>query len=550
MNSLLQGVKDFLAPLNPAQKVMFFGFLLIITLFIGGVFWWTLKPEYTLLFGSLHHDSAREIVEELDERNVNYRLEDDGRTIYVPHDKVHELRLQLASDGFAHSDLQGYELFDTNALGMTDFMQRMNKKRALEGEIARTINSLNQVEFSRIHLVLPERSPFRESQVEASASIILNLKRGNRLDPKQVEGITSLVAGSVEGLEASGVTVLDQAGNRLTSNVGQSTDFATGSLQMQMKQKTENYLTEQGQSMLDRVLGPGNSIVRVSAEHDFDRLVRESDLIDPDSRMIISEERRTESSSNESFQPVPIDEFTPIDQRGDNIVTSQNEQESSIQTRNYEANTTREIFEKAQGEIKRLSASVLLNYKQTLQTNEEGEQVLVNEPYSQEEIEEFRETIRLALGISPDRGDELTITQIEFYDPTSTDQFGLYTDRPMPWNEIIRWTLIALTFFTIVFLVLRIRRRMEMPDQVMVGLPDGSRESVPLMEGDANHKSLEEMEEDEKENFVDRKLSENDRKQLKEKQFAMEEIQDFFELKPAEAAQTIRAFMTLDEDGK
>src|SRR5690554_6643922 len=168
---------------------------------------------------------------------------------------------------------------------------------------------------------------------------------------------------------------------------------------MQLRERTEAYLTDRGQTMLNRVLGPGNSVLRVSAEHDFDRLVRESDLIDPDSRVIISEERRSEVNNDENMQPVQIDEFTPLDMRGESVVVSSNNNESSTQTRNYEINKTREIYEKTQGEIKRLTASVLLNYKQGVQVNENGEEVIVSEPYSQEEIEEFRRVVQLALGI-------------------------------------------------------------------------------------------------------------------------------------------------------
>ena len=540
MGKFTESFQQFIGPLSNAQRAMFAGLILTIVLILSLLFYWALKPDYTLLFGSLHADVAREVVEDLEEQGVNYRLENGGQSVYVPSDKVHELRLRMASSGVVRSDIKGYELFDENALGMTDFMQQVNKKRALEGELARSISSLQQVEFSRIHLVLPERSPFQQSSVEASASVILNLKRGERLRQEQVEGITSLIAGSVEGLNVEAVVVLDQAGNRLTDGLQSHSDFASGSLQIQLRQGVESYLTERAQTMLDRALGPGNSLLRVSVEHDFDRIIRESDIIDPDSRTIISEERRSNQTTDESLQQVPFDEFTPMDRRGETVVTSNRSDESTIQTRNYEVNKTREIYEKSQGEIKRISASLLLNHKQMLEEDETGEMVLSNVPYTAEEVEEFREVVRLALGIQPDRGDELTITQLQFFDPLADDIQGFYVQQPVQWHDIIRWTIIFFTILAIVALLYSIRKRLAEGDtQLLMKLPDGS-EPISVYE----EETPENMNEEEYEEFIDKKLSGNAKKQLKEKTYVMEEIKDFVELKPLEAAQVIRAVMT------
>jgi len=531
--------EGFFGPLSIAQRSMFVGLVLVIVLFVGMLFYWALKPDYTLLFGSMHADTATQVIDELEEQGIRYRLKNDGRSIYVPTERVHELRLRMASTGVVRSDIKGYELFDDNALGMTDFMQQVNKKRALEGELARSINSLEQVEFTRIHLVLPERTPFQKSSVQASASVILNLKRGTQLNHEQVKGITALIAGSVEGLELDAVVVLDQAGNRLTDGLNAQSDFASGSHQIQLRQGVESYLTERAQTMLDRALGPGNSLLRVSVEHDFDRVIRESDLIDPDSRTIISEERRSETSSDESSQQVPFDEFTPIDRRGETVVINNRNDESTIQTRNYEVNKTREIYEKAQGEIRRISASMLLNHKQVLEENEQGEMVLTSMPYTQEEVNEFREVVRVALGIQPGRGDELTITQLEFFDPTAIDLYGYYTNQPFQWHDVLRWSIILITFLTIVLLIFSIKKRMITGDsQFMMKFPADERQKV----------SVSMNEDEEGEEFIDKKLSGKARKQLQEKTYVMEEIKDYVELKPLEAAQVMRAMMTSDED--
>ncbi|MDI6401986.1 flagellar basal-body MS-ring/collar protein FliF [Balneolaceae bacterium ANBcel3] len=547
MGRFTESIRAFFEPMTIGQRLIFAMLTVVMLIFLAGTFYWTLRPEYSLLFGSLNNDSAREIVSELEDRGVDYRVEDSGRSIFVPSSRVHELRMQLASLGLAHSDVQGYELFDANALGMTDFMQRVNMKRALEGELSRSISSLEQVEHSRVHLVLPERTPFQQTTVEASASIILTLKRGQRLSQAQVEGMTSLVAGSVEGLQHSAITVLDQNGNRLTEGMAGDSDFASGSQQIKLRQKTESYLTERGQTMLDRVLGPGNSILRVAVEHDFDRLSRESDIIDPDSRIIISEERRQESSSDAGFQQVPIDEFTPVNERGQTVMTSSRDNESTIQTRNYEVNKIREIFEKPQGEIRRITASVLLNYKQDLQDNEEGGSVMIAEPYTTDELEELREVVRTALGIQMERGDEMSITQIQFYDPLGDERyFGV--ERPVPWNEIIRWSLILAALLLFVLLIYNSSKRIreETTPVLFRGSPDG-----PELKIDDDSDMDEEQQRksgmgEEEENYYNRKLSKEAQKEIAHKSFIMDEIRDFVELQPDDAASVIRAILNTE----
>lgn len=548
MDKFSESFQQFFGPLSNAQRAMFVALMVIIIAIISGIFYWSQKTEFSLLFGKLQPDAAQEIVADLNERGIEYELADGG-AIYVPENQVHQLRMELAAlGGGLASDVKGYELFDTNALGMTDFMQQVNKKRALEGELARSINSLEQVEFSRIHLVLPERSPFEDAAVEASASVILNLKRGSKLNDEQIEGISALIAGSVESLEPGNVTVLDQAGNRLSDEVDLESELGFGTTQMQLRQKTEAYLTDRGQSMLDRVLGAGNSILRVSVSHNFDRLVRESDLIDPDSRTVISEERREQSDANEASEPLPIDQRLPADQRGATVVVSNNETTSSSQTRNYEVNRTREVYEKTQGELENVTASVLLNYKKVVQEGENGEEQVSFQPYPAEEIRELEEVVMLALGIDEQRGDKLSIKQIEFFDRDYMNNASYFVDQPTSYIDIVRWVLIAITFLAVLFLINNIRKKMGESDLTVMSdfkadtqLSGASKqESLP---GEAQQEALEGTE------SAAANLPEGSKpkpKQLPEKKYSMDEIINFVELKPAEAAQVIRTVMSDD----
>lgn len=555
MNKYFQLFQDFFGPLSPAQRIMFIGLLFVIVGMIGGLFYWSQQEDKMLLFGSLDTESAQEIVSELEKRGINYDLQDGGSSIYVPSDRVHELRLALAPMGSGFTDIQGYELFDTNALGMTDFMQEVNKKRALEGELARSINSLDQVEFSRIHIVLPERSPFDETATQATASVILNLKPNRSLSAEQIEGITALIAGSVEELEPNNITILDQAGNRLTDEIDYESEFTMGTTQMQLRQKTESYLTERGQSMLDRVLGTGNSILRVSVEHDFDRVTREYDMIDPDSRTVISEEKREQVNNDELREPVPIDNLTPLDQRDVSVTVSANNNSNVIETRNYEVNRTREVFEKGEGEIQRITASVLLNYKQVTEINNDGDEIIAFEPYSAEEVEQFREAVELAIGIKTERGDLLTINQSEFFTSQYISGNTFMATKQVYTNDIVRWVVIGITFGVILFLINGIRKKMSIETEMAINSSFQGNNELPA---GANYQSLPansndplalEPAFDEDGNPIEPSLSQEMPKMPPpEPKYNKDEIKEFVELKPAIAAQVLRAMMTPEED--
>lgn len=544
MSSIVEKFNEFLEPLSTAQRTLFFGLIGAILIFMGTVFYWALSPSYTLLFGSLEQDAAQQIVTELDERGVNYELDNRGSSIYVSGERVDQLRLELAPMGAPQSDMKGYELFDNNSLGMTDYMQQLNNKRALEGELSRSVNSLQQVESSRIHLVLPERSPFQETKVKASASVLLTLGRGERLKKDRVEGITSLISGSVEGLEAKDVTIVDHAGNRLTDDKQNEDGFASEDGWLKSEKKTENYLTQRGQTMLDRVLGPGNSIVRVSVDQNFDSLVRESNEIDPESRTLISEQRDEQVQNEEGSEMVPIDEFTPVDERGETSVTTTSENESSSRTRNYEVSETKEVYKKAQGEIENITASVLVNHKQVETVNEQGETVYETEPYSEEELQEFRDVIASALGVRADRGDEITIRQVEFWNPEQQAPRGRMIDGPWPWTRVLRWAVMLITLGLIAWLLFGIRRQMRGGQPGLVPFGDGQQVfSDGQMDPELNDMSKEELEglmDDEEKEEV---------KALKGKNYDMEEIVNMVDMKPDKAAKIVRSMLiSTDEE--
>lgn len=533
MARYIAAFKNFFSPLSGAQKALFGLFSLGIVLIMGLMFYWALQPSYAMLFGSLAPDSANEIVEELQSQGVPYQLRDNGRTIAVPRSQVYDLRLKFAAQGVTGSEYKGYELFDENSLGMTDFMQRLNQKRALEGELARTINNLEQVDGSRIHIVLPERSPFQETTVEPSASVILNLNRGRKLAKDQIEGIGSLIAGSVEGLTIDNVVILDHLGNRISENVLVSSEVSASSAQIRVRQDMETYLTNKGQSMLDRVLGPGNSILRISTEHNFDKVLRESDLIDPESRTIISEERRTTRNADESRETIRAnEEIEPF-------VRNAREDESTVQVRNYEVNKTREQQEKGVGEITRISASILLDHKSIEGTGENGD--LTYEPYSDAEINEIQRVMSSAIGIDPARGDEVVVTQIRFKDPFADDPgTGGWLLQNLPISDIVRYLFLSVVMIVIAVMVFRMTKNFSVELDPLITGNENSGKS--LKEGDEK-KYLEGETTEHEDDIYGKKLSEEARRKLKRSTQRTEEINNFVDESAAEAAALLRTMI-------
>ncbi|MBK98404.1 MAG: flagellar M-ring protein FliF [Balneola sp.] len=479
-------LQDFFGVMNSAQKVMFGLLLSLVIIISGAIFFWAQQDEQVLLFGNLNLDNANSIVQKLDEKNIDYKISDGGNAIYVPSDKVHSLRLELASYGGGNTENKGYELFDTQSLGMTDFMQQVNQKRALEGELSRSINSLTQVRNSRVHLVLQERSPFEESSVEASASVILTLEPGNRLSSNQTSGIASLISGSVEGLSPNSVVILDQLGNRLSDDTDQDAGGDMGSVHMQIKQKTEAYLTDKGQSMLDRVLGAGNSIVRVSVEHDFEKVMKEIDTIDPDSRIVVSETNSDQTTTDEDREQINATDYTPVEYMDEALIIGSNTVESSTQSRNYEVNRTKEYIEETQGEITYISASILLNTPLIPNVNDDGETIFEADEYDDVRLNEFRDLIAKAIGIEGDEDelvDKIAISQIEFYYNPYRENLEYQESQEFDWERWGRVAAILISLLLAGFLVNNVRKNFsgsvmqttsnfQMENGELAGVPD------------------------------------------------------------------------------
>ncbi len=419
LNRLKFQIQTLMANLNTTQKLMLIGAASVALALIIVVLVWTSKPSYDVLFADLSKKDAAQIIEKLREKKIDFKLEDGGNTILVPAGKVYELRLEFASLGLPEDGVIGYEIFDKTNIGMTDFLQKLNYRRALEGELTRTIEQIDAVEKARVHIVIPETRLFQEDQKQPSASVILKLNGARTLNPTQINGIAHLIASSVEGLEPENVTIVDTRGRILSNNNNPDDLLTLSATQLDFRKKVEEYLTQKAQSMLDRVFGPGNTIVRVSAELDFTQVHKTIEEYDPDNTVVRSEE------INEQVTP------TGNQANGQNGAAVAAKSTNTIT--NYEINRTVQQVVESVGNVQRLTIAVLVNNKQEKVENEDGEETVQSVPRDPQELTVVEDIVKRAVGFKEERGDEISVNNVDFRLPTMDEE--LYNlDQETPWS--------------------------------------------------------------------------------------------------------------------
>ncbi len=394
-----KSVSDWVSQMTPGQVMMLLGVtagtIVGMIMMVG----WLNSINYANLYSGLDQKEAGEVVNYLNDNKIPYKLENGGSTVLVPSDKVYNTRISLASAGLPNSGGAGYSLFDKNNLGMTDFLQNLNFRRALEGELTKTIMELDEVQAARVHIVMPKDRLLKSDQQAASASVVLKL-RGNGLARQQINGITHLVASSVEGLKPSGISIVDYEGNLLTSGMEADPIAGLTSTQLDTRKQVETYLEHKAQSMLDDVLGAGKSVIRLTADLNFQQLERTLETYDPNSPSIRSEERTKTSSSTSDKS----DETAESSEEGSNETT----------ITNYELNHTVEHIVNAVGSIERVSIAVMVDGIYTPTENEDGVVEMVYQPRSQDELDRIAAIVKSAVGFDAGRNDQIEMVNLEF----------------------------------------------------------------------------------------------------------------------------------------
>lgn len=491
-NSTIQQAREFIAKMSQTQKIFFASVFVVIIAGIIILFATTGKEEpYGILYSELSASDAGKITQSLTEKEIEYKLEEGGSKILVKEENLYDTRLSLANEGLPESGVVGYELFDKTNLGMSEFVQKLNYRRALEGELAKTISNLDEVKSVRVHIVIPEKALFKEDQKDPTASVTLHLKNGRSLSKINVEGIQNMVASSVEGMAPQRVTVVNNLG-KILSEVPLDVNSIGGltSQQYEQKRQLEEYLSHKVQSLLDGMYGVNNTKVRVNADLDFTKIEKTIIDFDPERQVVRSEQQIRQSHEVKDTTTYPS-------------VDVNNDEENIIQ--NYEISKSVEHINNHIGSIKRLSAAVTINGKVNIVENEEGlkEQQIIER--SEEEIEKLEEVVKNALGYDENRGDKISVIYIP-YDTSLLDPQELQEIQPVPWWQKRDYQILialAIVMLIAIFMMYRLLQNKYVKDKVRLAM------SLPA-KVDVDDELEDDLEEEEEDDLEDLELDEDE----------------------------------------
>lgn len=412
---------DIWAQLGASQRISVLAATFVLLAGLGTVTFWSSHKDYGLLYGGLSDVESSKVVAALDDAKVPYKI-GSGGSISVPADKVYAMRMQLAGKGIPQSgDGVGFEIFDKPNFGISDFVQRANYTRALQGELARTISQINEVESARVMIVMPENRLLLDKDKVPTASVFVRVRGNTQLQPQSINSIRFLVANSVEGLKPNHVSVVDNLGNVLSENTDNDSLTGLTSSQLSMRRNLESYLSKKAEDMLEKVLGPGQAIVRVSADVNYDSMTTTQEKFDPDGQVIRTQTKNDEStdsatSANNTATGISANTATDTNAPSGSAPVNNSKNRKTTSTVEYEIGKTETDTVQAAGGIKRLTAAI------TVATQMEGTGADRKPvPRSQEDMDKLRRIVSSALGADPARGDTVALEEMVFNDQFATD---------------------------------------------------------------------------------------------------------------------------------
>ena len=450
---------------------------------------WNKEPDYKVLFANYTDKDGGAITAALDQMQVKYKLAEGGQAILVPSDQVHNVRLRLAQQGLPKGGNVGFEVMENQKLGVSQFLEQVNYQRALEGELARSIQSIGAVESARVHLALPKPSVFVRDQQKPTASVILQLHANRMIDPAQVSAIVHLVASSVPELSPANVTVVDQAGN-LVSDLNKNGSAANNAKnldasQLKYVQEMQKQVVKQVESIITPIVGEGNVRAEAVADVDFSAIEQAAETYKPNSppaASAIRSQQSSETSGNASQnaggipgalsnQPpgvatAPLTTTPPgaagaPGQPGAGAAAGANAGPTHKEsTTNYEVDKTVRYEQKAMAGLKRMTVGVVVNYRRTIDKNGK----VVVKPLSADEMAKINSLVKEAMGYNQDRGDSVSVANAPF------DGVDKEPEPPLEWwrdpanlplaKELAKFLITALI---LLYILLRIVRPMMRP---------------------------------------------------------------------------------------
>jgi flagellar M-ring protein FliF len=439
---LLARLRELRESLTTRQLItLAIAFVGVVTL-VAGSAWWLNKPEYRLLFADMEPEEAARVESVLTTQKVDYRLLDGGRAVEVPKDQVDRLRLHFTSDGLPTSGRIGFEIFDKVAFGQTEFLEQVNYRRALEGEIARTIATINEVANARVHIAMAKDSLFESRSQPAKASVILKLKKNRPPAASTIAGIVNLVAASVEGLRPEAIVLIDSFGRPLARPSDESDEPLSGSA-FERQQRLEKEFSNRVVGMLEPIVGSERVRVNVSLRLNSNTEEQTEERYDPAS-VIRSRQISLEGANSPAAQGLAgargnLPGTTPPAPAGAPVTPAQppaptlsaSSSNRSSETTNFEIGKVVRHTVKPRGDIARLSVAVVVDDDHQVKLDQAGKTVRSTKPRTPAEMQKIQQIVATAVGLDATRGDQITVENVAFDDnsepmpePTLMERYG------------------------------------------------------------------------------------------------------------------------------
>ncbi|MCB9092624.1 MAG: flagellar M-ring protein FliF [Halobacteriovoraceae bacterium] len=463
----LKNLTDLFSSLDPLKKAGFLAGGILIIAFSIAVVMLASKSNYSILYTNLNKEDSLQVSRFLKESKIPYQVSDDGKTIKIPEDKVEIWRIEIAKRGVKFTSTIGYEVFDKQSFGTTSFVQKINRQRALEGELTKTIKHIDGVNRARVHLSIPESSPFVTETKPPSASVVLELNHGYDMTSEEIKGIAQLISASVDGMRPQNVVILDSRGKKLSDNINDGITAETANrvaFQSKMNQKYEKQIEE----ILSKVVGEGKVIAKVSVNLDFTEKVETQTSYDPENTAVLSEVQNSQKldGSRPSPQGIPgARSNLPGETPQPGIPETKTDVDKSFVTRNYQVPKKVTQSRSPTANLKNISAAVMIDGKRTPLLDESGSPILSEngtfktnyEAWSEEEINNFRDIVVSTLGINPERGDKIVIKNMEFAqeDLSAAEAIIREKERQELLKNLVQYGIVGVIISLFIFLVIR-----------------------------------------------------------------------------------------------
>lgn len=415
----MNGFVGLLRNLGPVKLASIGGALVGLAIFFSFLITNFSNQQMALLFSDLDTKDSASIVTKLDSMEVPYRITGGGTQIHVPGSDVDRLRMMMAKEGIPHGGSVGYEIFDKgDGFGASQFMQNLNHIRALEGELARTISSISSVKSARVHLVFGKKELFSKESQPPSASVVLNMRSSERLNKSEVASIQHLVASAVPGLKTSQISIVDDRGTLLARGYATEEEAAQGNAGgAEMQAQFESKLRHALEDMLERTLGVGSIRAEVTADLDFNRIISNEEIYDPEGQVARStqtNEETADSTETDGGGDVSVENNTPAGQASGGTSGNASKTKRTEETINYEISKTIKSTTQEIGSVNKISVAVLVDGTYT--KNEAGEETYA--PRSEEELQQITTLVKSAIGFDEKRGDTVQVVNMKFIKPT------------------------------------------------------------------------------------------------------------------------------------